>query len=209
MATYVYKAYDQRGHKKTGTLNVINPQEAHLALRERGLKVYFIADLNKIKEAARHKRRVRSTLIYTGGVLITLAALGAGLMIGYAGRAKPLSTTDYQRAGLVTTGSGNVIADTEAGEELARDIYTAWESFAPRVISGIEVRKGVMTIHVSQRVRRMSQEDLEHLAVNSLRALHRQTGSPAATLLVLENDLTILDVRLNGVTNSTQITRYT
>ena len=208
MATYVYKAYDHAGHKKTGTLHGFSAQDANLTLRERGLKVYFIADLGKLKERALHRRNVRKTILYGGGALIVIALVGSGAAVGFGGREQALRTDDYRRAGLVTAGSGNIVADSEEGKELARDIFDAWSSFAPKVLTGIEIRKGVMTLHVSRGVSRITEQDLEYLSVNSLRALHRQIDAPGATLLVLRDDVTMLDVRYNGVTNSTHITRY-
>jgi hypothetical protein len=208
MATYVYKAYDSEGRKKTGTLNVFSPQEVYLALRERGLKVYFVEDLAKIKRVVHRRQRVRKTVIWSGAAAIAVALAVSAGMVGYAGRAKPLTMSDYEQSGLITSGSGNFVADSKEGEQLARDIFEAWNSFAPQVMIGIEVRKGMMAIHVTRAVRDLAADDLDHLATNSVRALHRRLGFPGATLLILEDDVTIMEVRYNGATNSTHVTNY-
>ena len=209
MPRYLYKAYDSVGHKKVGTLYVLSPQEVYVALRERGLKAYFVEDFAKVKRVLLHRQRVRKTVIWLGAASIALALTVSAGIVGYAGRVKPLSTEDYQKVGLVEGGSGNFAADTADGEKLAREMVDAWNSFAPAVITGIEVRKGVMTIHVARTVRNLDSADIDHLAVNSVRALHRRLGSPGATLLIVEEDVTMLEVRYNGVTDSTHITRYT
>jgi hypothetical protein len=208
VATFIYKAYDSAGRKKSGTLHGFSAQDANLTLRERGLKVYFIADLHKLKEAVRHKRQVRKTIIYGGAALVVIALVGSGAAVSLAGRVKPLGASDYRKAGLITSGSGNIVADSEEGKQLASDIYDAWNSFAPRVLTGIEIRNGVMTLHVTRAASRLVPDDFEYLAVNSVRALHRQTDAPGATLVVLQDDMTILEVRYNGLTNSTHITRF-
>ncbi len=208
MPTYLYKAYDSVGHKKVGTLYVLSPQEAILALRERGLKAYFVEDLAKVKRVLQHRQRVRKTVIGFGAGAIVLALGVSAGMVGYAGRAKPLATADYQQAGLVEGGSGNFAVDSEKGEKLAKEMVDAWNSFAPGVLTGIEIHKSVMTIHVGRAVRKLDPDDLDHLASNSVRALHRQLNARGAMLLILEEDVTMLEVRYNSVTNSTHITRY-
>ena len=208
MPTYLYKAYDSVGHKKVGTLRVFSPQEVYLALRKRGLKVYFVEDLAKVKHVLQHRQRVRKTVIWCGAAVIVLALAGSAGMVGYAGREKPLAAGDYEKAGVLTRGSGNFVADSKAGEALARDTVETWNELSPNMVIGIEVRKGVMAIHVTQAAQNLAANDLDRLATNSVRALHRRLGFPGATLLVLQDDVTILEVRYNGVTNSAQITRY-
>ena len=208
MTTFVYKAYDQLGNKKAGTLAVASMLDARRELRERGLSAYLIEDLRAFKKALRKRKKRRQILAIVGVVSISLAMLGSGLMVGYAGRDRALTVEEYEAAGVVKGGSGNVVADTQQGRDFASDIYNAWQSFAPGAILGIEVRRGFMTIYVGKKISLIGDEDLEVLATNSARASQRQFGSSGSNVLIIRDDVPILEVRYNGITKSTKITSY-
>lgn len=105
-------------------------------------------------------------------------------------------------------GSGNLLADTDEGKQFARKIYEAWQSFAPDVITGIEVRKYFLTLYVDRKVSTIAANDLEFLATQSVRAAQREYDSAGATLLIIQDDVPIMEVRYNGFTRSTRITKY-
>ena len=205
MITYIYKAYDQLGNKKAGKVAVHTILDARRILRERHLNPYFLEDFKVVKQNIRRRRKRRRIIVAVGAVLIAAALVLSGIMVGYAGRER---APDYSKTGVLKGGSGNLVADTDQGRAFARNIYQAWQSFAPGVINGIEVRKHLMTIYVGRAVRRMSESDLEVLATNSIRALQREFKSNGGTLLIIEDDLTIMEVRYNSFTKSTNIIRY-
>ena len=208
MATFVYKAYDQLGNKKAGKIAVPSELDARRELRDHGLSAYFLEDLRAVKKALRKRKKRRQILAVVGVILISAAMLLSGLMVGYAGRERALTMEDYQSAGVVTGGSGNLVAATDKDKRFARRIYEAWQSFAPGVLTGIEVRKHVMTLYVGRRVSEISDEDLEYLATQSVRAVQREYDSAGATLLIIQDDVPIMEVRYNGFTKSTKITQY-
>ena len=208
MATFVYKAYDQLGNKKAGKIAVPSELDARRELRDHGLSAYFLEDLRAVKKVLHKRRKRRQILAVVGVVLIAAAMLVSGLMVGYAGRERDLTVEDYETAGVVTGGSGNLIAGTDQDKQFARRMHEAWQSFAPGVLTGIEVRKRFMTLYVDRAVSKIPDEDLEYLATTSVRAVQRQYDSAGATLLIIQDDVPIMEVKYNEFTNSTKITRY-
>lgn len=208
MATFVYKAYDQLGNKKAGKIAVPSESDARRELRDHGLSAYFLEDLRIVRKALQKRKKRRQILAIVGVFLIAAAMLLSGLMVGYAGRERGLSLENYQTAGAVTGGSGTLVADTDQGKKFARTMYEAWQSFAPGVLTGIEVRKHFLTLYVARNVSEIPEEDLEYLATQSVRALQREYDSAGATLLVILDDVPIMEIRYNGFTKSTKITQY-
>lgn len=208
MTTYLYKAYDRRGHRKTGTIRVYSAKEAHLQLRTKGLKAYFLEDLAEVKRELRHRNRVRKAILISGAILVAGALLVSGLVVGYASKAPPPDVQAYKEAGILKGGSGNVVADSPEAKRFARDIFDAWQQLAPGIVNGVEVHRGYMTLYVTRAVRQMPGDDLELLATNTVKALQRQSKSFGVTLLVVEGNLTILEAQYNGLSKDTRITRY-
>lgn len=208
MSTFYYKAYDQLGNKKAGTIGVQSIMDARRELRERGLSAYFLEDLRIVKQVLRRRRKRKKVLLIGGAIVVGAALLFSGLMIGYAGREQDLSVEDYQNAGVLRGGSGNLVASTDQGEAFARRIFDAWQSLAPGVINGIEVRKGFMTLYVSRKVRQVNEDHLEALVTDTARALTREFKSPGANVLVISEDVPMLEVTYNGFSKSTKIKSY-
>lgn len=98
MATFVYKAYDQLGNKKSGKIAVPSVVDARRELRGRGLNAYFLEDLRAVRIALRKRKKRRQVIAIGGVIAIAAAMLLSGLMVGYAGRERPLAlrTTNPQ-----------------------------------------------------------------------------------------------------------------
>ena len=208
MATFVYKAYDQLGNKKAGKIAVPSEMDARRELRDHGLSAYFLEDIRAVRKALHKRKKRRKILAIAGVILIAAAMFMSGFMVRYSGRERDLSLEDYQTAGAVTGGSGTLVADSDQGKQFARQMYEAWHSFAPGVLTGIEVRKHFMTLYVARKVSRLPDEDLEYLATQSVSALQRQYDTAGATLLIIQDDVPIMEIRYNGFTKSTKITHY-
>ena len=205
MTTYVYKAYDPAGHKKAGTVVVESVFDARRILRDKGLKIYFLEDLKSVKQQVRRKKRRRRTLYISGSILIALALVTSGVMVGYAGREQALGLEAYQEVGAVRGHAGTVYAKTDAEMAFAQNIYDAWSSFTPGVITGIEVQRSVMTVYVSRKISQVSDNDVEALVTSSVRALQREFGASGTTLLLVKDDVTLMEVRYSPYTRSTNI----
>ena len=132
----------------------------------------------------------------------------SGLMVRYAGRERAPTIEDYKRTGRVTGRQGGIVAKTEEEHEFALEMYRVWESFCPRTVIGLEVTKLLMTVYVTRNVRRLSENDLEFLASNTVRALQRRFGRSGCTLVVFEGDTPILEVSYNTITRSTRVKTY-
>jgi len=174
LTTYIYKAYDPAGHKKAGTVVVASIFDARRIIRDKGLKIYFLEDLRVVKKSLRRKKRRRRILYISGTVAIALALVTSGMMVGYAGRDRALDVEAYQEIGAIRGQSGSVYAKTDEEKVFAQEIYNVWNSFAPGVITGIEVQQSLMTIYVGRKISQMSDSDREALATSSVRALQRE-----------------------------------
>ena len=210
MRSFFYKAYDEAGRKRTGVIEAPHRKDADTELRKSGLRPYFLHDYHKLKEILRRKQRKRRQIIVVGGVAATiLSVVFSVVVVRYAGRERAPLIDDYRRSGIVEGNPSVIQADTKEQREFAVDIHDVWESFCPEVIQGIEVTKLLMTIWVTREVRNLSDNELEVLASNAVRALHRKLGANACTLLVVEGtDRTILEVSYNALNKTTRLKLY-
>lgn len=208
MATYFYKAYDSAGHKRAGTLRVPTLPLARARLRERGLQTYFLEDLKVVRAETKRRRRRHQIILACGGVLIAGALVLSGLIVGYAARERPTDVAQYQKAGVLDGAAGMVVAKGPDERAFAREMYEAWNSFAPGVMNGIEVTKHLMTIYVSPKIKDMDRRTLETLATNSTRALQRRFNGVGVTLLIVQDNSTVMEISYNSYTRSTKVKSY-
>ena len=210
MRSFFYKAYNEAGRKRTGVIEAPRREDADAELRKSGLHPYFLHDYHKLKAIVRRKQRKRRQLIAGGGVAATiLTVLFSVFIVRYAGRDRSLLIEDYKRSGIVEGNPGVIQTKTKEQRTFALNISGVWENFCPGVIQGIEVTSVLMTVWVTKKVRNLPDNELEVLSSNAVRALHRQFGSNACTLLVVEGtDKTILEVNYNGFTKATRLKLY-
>ena len=210
MRSFFYKAYNEAGRKRTGVIEAPHREDADAELRKSGLRPYFLHDYHKLKEILRRKQRKRRQIIVVSGVVATvLAVVFSIVVVRYAGRDRSPLIDDYVRTGIVQGNPGVIQAGTKEQRKFALDLSGVWENFCPGVIKGIEVTNVLMTIWVTKHVRNLSDNELELLASNAVRALHRQFGSNACTLLVVEGtDRTIFEVSFNALNKATRIKSY-
>ena len=210
MRSFFYKAHDEAGRKRTGVIEAPHREDADAELRKSGLRPYFLHDYHKLKQILHRKQRKRRQMILIGSAVTTvLAVMFSVFGVRYAGRERAPRIDDYKRTGIIEGNPGLIQADTKQQRKFALDIHGVWESFCPDVIQGIEVTNILMTVWVTRKVRNLSDNELEVLASNAVRALHRQFGANACTLLVVEgNDRTILEVNYNAITKSTRLKSY-
>jgi len=205
---FYYKAFDEAGHKLTGTIEAANREAAHAELRKTGLRPYAVHDYFKLKKAL-HKKKKRQQLITIGGTAaIVLSLVFSSLVVRYAGRERAPDIEDYKRAGLVDGNPGLIDAKDPEEREFGLFVFEVWQGFCPGAVTGIEVSKILMTVYVSRDIRDLADNDLEVLATNTARALQRQFDTSGCTLLVVEGDRTIVEVNHNAFSGSTRVKFY-
>ena len=211
MPFFYYKAYDAAGQKKTGVIEALHRRAADAELRRTGLRPYFLHDYQQLKKILRHKQKKRErviAIVIVGAVAVVSSAVLSGVAVRYAGRERAPKIEEYKQTGLVTGSAGVIVAKTREEREFALDIHKVWQTFCPGAVKGLEVRKLLMTVYVTRDIRRMSEKDLEVLASQTVRALQRRFGTSGCTLLVVEGDVTILDVSYNTITKTTRVKSY-
>jgi len=208
--SFFYKAYNETGQKRTGVIEAPHREDADAELRKSGLCPYFLHDYHKLKEIAHRKQRKRQQMILTGGAAASVLAIAFSVLgVRYAGRERAPRIDDYRRSGIIEGNPGVIQANTKEQREFALGIQDVWENFCPEVVRGIEVSNVLMTVWVTRDVRNLSDNELDLLASNAVRALHRRFGASGCTLLVIEGtDRTILEVSYNAITKSTRLKSY-
>jgi len=208
--SFFYKAYNETGQKRTGIIEAPYREDADAELRKSGLCPYFLHDYHKLKEIVRRKQRKRRHMILIGGAAATVLTVAFSVsVVRYAARERAPRIDDYKRSGIIEGNPGVIQANTKEQREFALGIQDVWESFCPKVVRGIEVSNVLMTVWVTGEVRNLSDNELDVLASNAVRALHRRFGASACTLLVVKGtDRTILEVNYNAITKSTRLKSY-
>ena len=208
MASFYYRAFDVTGRKRTGTIQASDPRAADAELRRNGLRPYFLNDVESVKKALRARRRRRRIIAISGGVAVALAFFLAGAMIRYAGRERPPDIQQYRQAGLIREGPNIIVADTKEEREFAQEMHDTWEGFYPGIVTGLDVKKLLMTVYVTNKVYDLADTELELLASNTARALQRRFNTNGCTLLVVEGETTILEIAYTALTKSTRVKSY-
>jgi len=101
--------------------------------------------------------------------------------------------------------AGTIVADSPELQSFAHRIVEAWNSFTPGLITGIEVRKNLMSLYVSSSVKDIGDDDMEVLATNSLRSLQREFKASGVSMLIIEDELTIMELYYSPFTRSMKI----
>ncbi|HIJ65346.1 MAG TPA: hypothetical protein HPP77_05275 [Candidatus Hydrogenedentes bacterium] len=206
---YYFKAYDRAGNKRTGSIEAPDPRAADAALRQQGLRPYFVLDRRKVKKALLRRKVKRKQLILGLGI----AAIGASLifsslLVRYAGRERAPNVAQYRKAGILEGYSGMIYTERKEEREFGVKMVQIWESFYPGVVTGVEVRKLMLTIYVTKRVRKIPDNELDMLVSNTVRALHRQFGAAVCTVLVIRGDETLLEATYDSLSRSVHIRSY-
>lgn len=206
--TIYFRAYDETGGKRSGTMEATDVRAAATELREGGLRPYFLHDYHALKEKLRRKKKRRRIIAISGSVAVALSLLFSGLIVGYAGRERAPDIGEYEQMGLVEGAPGVVVARTKEERLFGLDIYEVWQRFSNKSVTGLEVSKFLMTVYVNKGIRHLSDKELESLAESTVRASQRHFRSSGCTLLVVENGGTILEIQYNGFTKSTTLKSY-
>ena len=208
MPAYNYKAFDLANHKLSGMLEAPDEHTADLDLRKGGLRPYFLRDTRIIRHAIKKKRRRRRVIVVSGATAIALSLVASSFIVGYAGREQPPDIAQYKRAGLLTDSPEPIIAKSDEEREFAVEILKIWKNFTPGVVTSIEVRKIMITIYVNRKINRFSDQDIETLATQTVKALHRRFSAAGTTLLLVRGNDTILEVRYIPLTKSIYLKSY-
>jgi len=207
--TFYYKAYDDTGGKRSGIIEAACREDVDAELRRNGLTPYFLHDYHKLKEMLRHKEQKRRKLIALFGTAATIMAMAFSVsIVRYASRERAPRIEDYRRTGIVSGSPGLIVAKTKEQRQFAIDMLNVWQSFCPAIVRGIEVSNVLMTIYLTSNVSQLSRQELEILSSNTVRALQRQFRASGCTLLVIEDDKTILEISYNSVTKSTHVRSF-
>ena len=206
--SYYYRAFNEIGGKRTGTIQAPDPRAADAELRKNGLRPYFLNDVESVKKALRERKRRRRIITIVGAVAVALSIFLSGAMVRYAGRERAPDIQQYRRTGLVEEGSSIIVAGTKEEREFAQEIYNTWEGFYPGTVTGLEVKKLLMTIYVTNKVHDLSDSELELVASNTARALQRRFSTSGSTLLVVEDEIAILEVTYTAFTKSIRVKSY-
>lgn len=206
--TIYYKAYDPAGRKLTGKIQAAGIREAHLELQGSGLRPYFLHDYEKLKEMIRRRRKRKKIIVICGGVAIAISLVLSGVIVGYAGREQPTNIESIRQQGLVVGNSQAIAGKTEEERQFGQQVFDAWQSFAPDSVTGVEVNKILLMVYVNRKIRRLSDQELEMLSEQCVKALQRRFGAVGCSLLVVEDEQTIMELRYNGYLKSTTIKSF-
>lgn len=208
MSIYYYRAYDGVGHKHSGKIDAYDQHAAETSLHHKGLHPYFVREYQKLKKEILKKRK-RHRILMGSGVAISIAAfVGSGLMVRYAGREQAPPVEAYVQAGILEGATSAIYGKSAEERAFAGDIFEVWQSFTDEAVTGIEVTKLMMIVYVSRKIRKMEEGELEMLASNTVRALQRRFKRTACTLLVVQDNSTILETKYNAYTRNTHTKRF-
>ncbi|MFP6584335.1 MAG: hypothetical protein VCD00_17500 [Candidatus Hydrogenedentota bacterium] len=208
MIKYVYKADNAYGEQRSGTIAAHTIGDARRILRENGLVSTFLEDAKEYRHKRRKKKRRHQMLIRIGVGLVVIAMFGSRWMVDLAGQDSGADASSLKSSGVLTGNAGTIIAETEQAEAFAHRLIDAWNNFAPRLITGVEVRENLLTLYVSNTASDIQEGDLEALASQSIRALQREFDSSGATMLVIEDDVMIMELYYNPFTKKTRVQDY-
>ena len=208
MKTYYYKASDPARNKRTGTIEAANARAADAALRRDGLQPYFIKDYRLLKKSLRRRKKRQRMIVVVGAVAVAASVVLSGVMVRYAGRERALDARAFKDTDFAEDHPGEPGEKTDKRHEFALEIQEVWDSLYPGVVTEIEVRRTLMTIYGTRQIAKLSDDELEFLGTNCVRALQRRFGSTSCTLLVAEEDVTILEITYVGLSRSVRVRFY-
>lgn len=208
MIKYVYKADNAYGDERRGIIAAPSVSDARRLLREKGLVSTFLEDAVTYKRKRRVRKRRQKVILWTGAILIVGALAASVSMTIMSNREIAPDVAVLQQSGVLRGNAGNIVADSDETKIFAYRIIEAWNSFAPRIITGIEVRRNLMILYVSGTKTGIDANDLEVLATNSLRSLQREFDAIGVTMLIIEDDLTIMELKFNPYSGTMKIHDY-
>ena len=196
MRTFYYKAHDGDGKKQTGTIEAESHRVAITVLRMSGLKPYSVHDYQKAKS------KLRRRFLIGGGVAILLAMVsGLGILL-YAQRERAPDIEQLTRSGLIEALPGIVTTNTEEERQFGVEVYKLWNEVCPGGTSGIEINKSLLVVYVKAAIHTLSAEELKILASNTAKSRYKRLGGVGTTLLVVEQEETILEVNYSPMFGS-------
>ena len=208
MRCFYFRAYDEAGQKRSGTMEAPDRQAADAALRKNGLRPYFVNDYEAVKKAARAQRKRQRIIVAAGAGATVFALILSGWIVEYAGRERAPNIVEYRETGLVEDSSGAIVAKTKEERDFALEIYKSWEGFYPGMITGIEVKKVLMTIYVPRRIHDLPDSELEMMASNTVRALQRRFETSGCTLLIVEGNEAVMEANYTALPESMRVKSY-
>ena len=143
-----------------------------------------------------------------GSAAVVASIIFSSLIVKYAGRERPPDVEQLRETGILVGYPGMIYSKTKEGREFGTEMGQIWESFCPDAVAGLDVGKLLMTVYVTKGIRKLSANELEVLVSNTARALQRRFGATTSTVLVVENDQTILEVRYDSLSRSVHVKSY-
>jgi len=208
MIAFYYRAYDEVGLKRSGTIEAPDRRTADRLLRRQELRPYFLEDWRALRKAIVQKRRRQRLLAIGGAVAVLCASVLSGAMVRYAGRERALGVDDIKRIGPARAQGGMVDTQEQAEQEFAQGIKRMWDSFCPKTVTDIDATVSLMIVYVNRNIDKLTAEEVELIAGNSLKSLSRRFEASVCTLLLVEKDDTLLEMTYNAITRSTRVKWY-
>ncbi len=207
--TFYFRAYDEAGRKRSGTIPAVDRRAADAELRKINLRPYFLDDYRIVRRALHHRhRRRQKTILGLGTAAVGLSLVFGAGVVAYMSRERPITVEEYTKTGVITGVTAAIVTETEEDRQFALELYRTWDTFVPNAVTGLELKGLLLTIYVSGKIRDLSEKDLELLATNSIRAYQRRTGTSSCTLLVIEGDTTLFEVNYDAFTRFTRVKSY-
>jgi hypothetical protein len=208
MIKWVYKADNAYGIESTGTVAAHTLADARLALRDKGLVSTYLEDSRVYKKKRRARRRRQRLLIRTGAVLILGAVALAGWMHLQSQRPVAPQVSAMLDSGVLQGSGGTVVANTKEAEKFAHFVVQSWDQYTPGLVNGIELRKNIMTLHITSKAVRLKGNELQSLSTTTVKALQREFEAPVVTMLLVQDDLTMMELYYNAYTKKTKVQDY-
>lgn len=208
MTKFVYKADNALGNESMGTVLARTVADARQILREKGLVSTYLEDSKTYKMKRRRRRKRQRMLIVAGVILIAAAGTTSAWMNFRPEKAVAPEVAGLKTSGVIVSNGGTVVAESKEGEDLALRIIDSWNTYAPGLVSGIELKKSIMAMYITPKATRLTGDDLQSLATNSVKALHREFKASGVTMLLIEDNVTVMELYYNPFSKKTKIQDY-
>lgn len=205
---YYFRAYDEAGHKRSGTLEAHDRQAAAFELRKSGLRPYFVHDYQAFLKSLRDRQKQRKRIIVWGSVAIVIALIYSGWLITHSGQERGPKVSEYAEAGFLKGAVAAKVGNTPEEREFASEMMKVWQQLAADAVRGIEINKVLMTVSVKKSIHQLSDSEIELLATTTAKSFQRRFGMGACEVWVVENDETILEVSYNAGTKAIRVKTY-
>jgi hypothetical protein len=205
MTKFVYKADNAWGNESMGTVLARTAADARQILREKGLISTYLEDSKTYKEKRRKRKKRQKILITVGVVLVSTAGAASTWMNLRPDKEVAPVVADMKESGVIRSSGGTVVAGNKEEEAFAHRIVEAWNSYSLGLVTGIELRKNIMALYVTPKATRLEGSDLQSLSTTSIKALQREFKASAVTMLLIQDDTTVMELYYNSITKKTKI----